>query len=101
MAPIHATTTTMVTVNSNPKTSSGYSLSDGNWVDFVTTHSDQINEGFQLSNGTSIQSSSNQKPLDLFGNLVDDNEYMLNQKVFTLLLLRYVWFVCAPILFGS
>ncbi|PON79797.1 hypothetical protein PanWU01x14_010290, partial [Parasponia andersonii] len=79
VAPIHVTTTAMVTVNTNPKTSSGYSFSDGNWGDFVTIHSDQINDGFQVLNGTAIQSSSNQNPLDLSGNLVDDNEYMLNQ----------------------
>ncbi|PON43944.1 hypothetical protein TorRG33x02_332410 [Trema orientale] len=80
MAPIHATNTTAtVTVDTNPKTSSGDFFSDDDWGDFVTTRSDQINGGFELSNGAAIQSSINQKPLNLFGNSVDDNESVLNR----------------------
>ena len=77
MTPVHIASST-----TNLKTSSSTDLfSDDDWGDFVTTPSNQINGGFEFSNGigvhSSISSSQNQKPVDLFGNSVDGNESTL------------------------
>lgn len=77
MTPVHIASST-----TDLKTSSSACLfSDDDWGDFVTTPSNQINGGFEFSNGigvhSSISSSQNQKPVDLFGNSVDGNESTL------------------------
>lgn len=57
------TTTTTATITTSSNTSGGNSFSDDDdddddWGDFVTTRSDQIKTGFELSNGTNSESPS-------------------------------------------
>ncbi|KAM6577749.1 hypothetical protein CsatB_029586 [Cannabis sativa] len=80
MTPVH----TASSITTNLKTSSSTDLfSDDDWGDFVTTPSNQINGGFEFSNGTAVHSSfspsQNQNPLDLFGNSVDGNESTMSR----------------------
>ncbi|XP_062084728.1 uncharacterized protein LOC133790905 isoform X2 [Humulus lupulus] len=77
MTPVHIASSI-----ANLKTRSSADLfSDDDWGDFVTTPSNQINGGFEFSNGVGVNSSiipsQNQKPLDLFGNSVDSIESTL------------------------
>uniref|UniRef100_A0A803NJZ1 Uncharacterized protein n=1 Tax=Cannabis sativa TaxID=3483 RepID=A0A803NJZ1_CANSA len=80
MTPIH----TASSISTNLKTSSSTDLfTNDDWGDFVTTHFNQINGGFEFSNGTGVHSSfspsRNQNPLYLFGNSVDGNKSMMSR----------------------
>lgn len=69
-------------VDPNPKIEGrDSSFSDDDWGDFVTPKANQINAGFELSNGFSysqapLDLSKDQKPLDPFGNYVNNESLM-------------------------
>ncbi|KAL5566100.1 hypothetical protein UlMin_029264 [Ulmus minor] len=76
-APVYPNHTTgTLTVDNNSNTNGRDSFFDDDWGDFVTSHPNQISNGFELSNGLNVQSSvklsQKQEQLDFSGNFADD-----------------------------